>query len=81
MYEEYLSAVLNYVHALNEADKANAAMKANPDLVPYVQFIPVLLGGDLCGFLTDEIGGSYQYADVTDVQREWWKSRPGVNDA
>lgn len=76
MYEEFLKAVLTYVAALNGAERVNAAMEADDSLIPYVAFVPVLLDDQICGFITDEIGGAYSYAQATEEQREWWDNRP-----
>ena len=74
MYEDFLKGVLAYVQALN---KAAADLKgADEMLTPYVQFVPVLLEDDICGFLIDEVDGSYGYQEVTPEARDWWNNRP-----
>jgi len=73
MDEQFLEAVLAYTRALNEAA---TGIVEQPYRTPYVQFVPVLMDANLCGFLSDEIGGEYQYLPATDAQREWWEARP-----
>jgi hypothetical protein len=73
MYEQFLNALLNYIRALNQACKET---DETDGLAPYVQWVPVIMENDVCGFLIDEIGGSYQYHEVTPEEREWWKQRP-----
>ncbi len=74
MYEEYLEALLTYVKALNGAAKATE--NGDQMLTPYVNNVPVLLEDGLCGFITDEIGGIYQYREATDEDLEWWALAP-----
>jgi hypothetical protein len=78
MYEEFLEAVLKYVKALNQVSKDLDTIE-NQDMVPYVQFVPVLFGGMLEGFINDEIGGQYSYTPASAAEKEWWKARPGVH--
>ena len=73
MYEEFLTALLTYVQAMN---KATNSIDEKAGLTPYLQFLPVILEGDLAGFLVDEVGGSYQYVEATAEERSWWASRP-----
>lgn len=73
MYKEFLEAVLAYVTALNHASES---IDEKDGLTPYVNFIPVLIDNELCGFLNDEIGASYQYREATAQEREWWTKRP-----
>ena len=76
MYADFLKTLVLYVDSLDSASKASDLIGRNSLLIPYVQFVPVLLEDDLCGFLTDEVGGSYQYSEATETQRAWWKARP-----
>lgn len=68
MYEEFLQAVLIYVQALNDAsrriDEELAEKGVDLNLVPYVQEIPVKMGGIQVGIITDEIGGQYSYHPI-----------------
>ena len=77
MYQEFLQAVLAYVVGLDEAAKFLEGQETgNPMVTPYVNFVPVLLEGELCGFLEDGVGGLYYYRDPTQAELEWWEERP-----
>ncbi len=73
MCEEFLAAVLAYVKALNDAAKG---VDEKSGLAPYVNHVPVILEDCLCGFLVDEIGGTYQYEPATVTELAWWDARP-----
>lgn len=74
MYLEFLRALTLYIAALNEAsDKTD-----DDSMTPYVQFVPVIIYDDLCGFINDEVGGAYSYEEATEAERIWWSYRPGA---
>ena len=74
MYREFLESVLFHIVALNQT--AETLKDADENLTPYVNFVPVFLDTDLCGWLQDEVGGQYSYTPVTQEEREWWDARP-----
>lgn len=73
MYLEFMETLAKYIRALNETSNSIEEMVG---LTPYLEFIPVFVDGDLCGFLADYTGGYFSYEDVTEAQREWWAARP-----
>lgn len=73
MYAQFLSAVLHYINAF---DAACGVMDESDGLTPYVNYVPVLLEGELCGFLIDETDGAFAYEPCTLAQRDWWEERP-----
>ena len=80
MYQQFLEGVLGYIKVLNIVDEERMRRDVDPWMTPYVQQVPVILDGDLCGFLVDETGGEggWMYEPATDTLREWWDTRPGV---
>ena len=76
MYVTYLKALAALLEALNGSMKTIDEMEGQEFLKPYVQFAPVFLEGDLCGFISGEHGGEYSYFEVTKEQSEWWESGP-----
>ena len=43
----------------------------------FLQNSPVLdAEGELAGFITDDLGGSYHYREATEADRIWWSYRP-----
>lgn len=73
MYKEFLEAVLAYVTALNQTSNS---LDEKDGLTPYVTMVPVILEDQLCGFISDEIGGAYSYHEASDEARNWWSIRP-----
>lgn len=73
MYVEFLEALLAYERALNSA---TASIDETDGLTPHVQHIPVILDDSLCGFLRDEVGGTYGYFEATEDEMTWWDARP-----
>lgn len=73
MYEDFLRGLLTYLEALN---KACQSVDESKGTIPYLDLVPVVLEGELCGFLTDEIGGEFCYEAATPAQQEWWKAFP-----
>lgn len=75
MYAEFLEMVLAWIEALNRVEKDHPGDIRG--MTPYLSRIPVVLDEMLCGFLVDEVGGVWSYAEATPADRMWWERRPG----
>lgn len=76
MYLDFMRALCVYIEKLKEAIDEIDETKA----VPYVDRVPVMLDGELVGWLVDDIGGEFQYELSTPEEQEWWDSRPWQNE-
>lgn len=73
MYLVFLKALVAYIEAINAVC---ATIDEKDGLTPYLDRVPVLLDGELCGYLQDEVGGEYTYLPAEENDRAWWDNRP-----
>ena len=70
----FLAAVLAVVQDLDAL--AAGACGRDPRVTPVLHAVPLVVAGELRGFVSDA-GHGYCYTEATAAEQEWWTHRPG----
>lgn len=78
MYLEFLKSLGVWIEALNDGvgEVDSLLTGVDGDLTCYVNHVPVIMCGELVGFISDDLGGVYHYDQATGPEQEWWDKRP-----
>lgn len=75
LYADQIAEIARITKALDSLEEGFPTGK-DADMIPYANFVPIIIYGDLAGFITDEIGGVYSYWEANAEWREWWAKKP-----
>jgi len=71
LYGKQLTQIAKIIEALDTISADDET-----DFTPYAQFVPIFIEDDVIGYLTDEVGGAYQYWEASPEWRAWWAAKP-----